>query len=264
MREELRVVLEQQLNEFHSYCRKKYCTENLAFWKEVQEYKQIPDDIILLLRAKAIYDKYIAPGAALQVNVDQPIVLMIETAINTALVTHATFEEAEASVLLLIESDILPGFLAAEHMKKNESQSQVSGGANDGGGADIKVVSNWNHSSLPTDSSLAKKLGKELTRLDFQKHIVGMDTLKIEEENRRLDEWCQLLEKDSETNKQLIRSLQKKALTLQAETEALKIRQNNLIQCLHQTKVTLQVCQQKLDLDAISSIVATQPATATQ
>jgi hypothetical protein len=54
---------------FKDYCAKMYCTENLLFYLDVENYKNLPGSDYMRRVACKIYKKYIADGAKMQVNV---------------------------------------------------------------------------------------------------------------------------------------------------------------------------------------------------
>lgn len=220
-----------ELKKFSAYCDKKYCSENLTFWIAVQEFKLIDEEVLRNLRARALFDKYIVNGAPLQINLDEPVVLAIQTAIHNTATPRNLFDSAEKSVEYLMETDVLPGYRASQKSSPKATPQDAS---------EISVVGEWNHSKLPSNSNLAKKLGKELVKLDFEKKAIGMDTLKAEEENSRLDQWCRILEKESETNKKQIHRLQKTAMQLLAETEYLKNRELILKETIERTLETIR------------------------
>lgn len=228
-----------ELKKFSDYCSKKYCSENLTFWQAVQEYKLIDEEVLRNLRARALFDKYIVSGAPLQINLDNPVVLEIAEAMKTSKTPRDLFDAAENHVLYLMKMDVFPGFMKAQA----QEQTQLAGGnkpLTKDETSEISVVGEWNHSKMPSNSNLAKKLGKELVKLDFEKTAVGMDTLKAEEENARLDQWCRILEKESETNKKQIHRLQKTAMQLLSETEYLKNREQILKDTIERTLNTIR------------------------
>jgi hypothetical protein len=54
---------------FKDYCAKMYCTENLLFYLDVENYKNLPGSDYMRRVACKVYKKYIADGAKMQVNV---------------------------------------------------------------------------------------------------------------------------------------------------------------------------------------------------
>jgi hypothetical protein len=55
------------------YCAKMYCTENLLFWLDVDNYKNLPGSDYMRRVACKIYKKYVADGAKMQVNVSYSV-----------------------------------------------------------------------------------------------------------------------------------------------------------------------------------------------
>lgn len=229
----------EKLDLFVAFCERRYCSENIHFWIALQEYKQLEEDILREMRACALYDKYVKPGSPLQVNLDGPLVEQVASRIEVKDTPANLFDEIEERVYMLMHTDSLPAFLKSEKKQAefvNKLEKQAT---------EIEIVGNWSHSQrddLRTkDSALAKKLEKELVKLDFAKHQVGMDAVKAEEENKRLAAWCTILEKESDANKQQVMRLQKTAMRLLADTESLKAREQKLLTVLRQTRHTLQL-----------------------
>lgn len=219
---------------FRAFCDQTYSSENIHFWEAVQEYQNITDAVLLPLRARAIYEKFLMPGAAFQVNVDDGILADVLPQIESESVTPQLFNDAQAYALMLMDHDTLPKFVS--HQGKAKQGNAASGASSEG----IKVVGSWNHSSAPSDSGLAKKLEKELERIDFQKAHVGLDTLRVEEENARLDAWCRLLERDCDTNKRQIAALTQTLQKLNEETTFLQHREQKLERTLEEARGSLR------------------------
>lgn len=210
---------------FAKYCSNLCCSEAVMFWEAIQDFKRIQNAVILNTRARGIYEKFIRPEAAFSVKIEQEEIKIIEELLERNEIKSSMFNSIESTVLLLMDP-LVPGYFLSIGKQINLE-------------GDIQVVGNWNHSSLPSSSNLAKKMEKELVRLDFQKVHVGMDTIKIEEENKRLDNWCNLLEQDSVTNKVHIERMEQTLEKLKNETEYLKKREVILQKSIQNARATL-------------------------
>mmetsp|Transcript_29578 Transcript_29578/g.50595 ORF Transcript_29578/g.50595 Transcript_29578/m.50595 type:complete len:232 (-) Transcript_29578:28-723(-) len=205
---------------FTEHCSRTYASENLLFWEAIQEFRQIEDDVILPIRGKAIFDKFLVYGAAMQVSLDVEIIENIKNSLNN--LDRGSYDEAESCVVTILQNHAInTGFIKSQQ--------------------DIQVVGKWNHSSLPSDSKLAKQIEKELVQMDFKKVHVGMETIKIEEDNKRMNTWCTMLEKDSENNRKQIENLKKQLEKIKNEREYLEQRELQLTNTLQQTKNTIKV-----------------------
>ena len=202
------------------------------FWEAIQEYKT-SDEVLLSMRAQTIYEKFIKSSSPFKVNLVADEIQSIEAFMKDEgrEADRCLFNVTESSVLLLMEP------LAAKYLRSlNTTETQTEQSNDD---SEIQIVGAWNHSTLPSNTSLSKKLEKELERIDFQKVHVGMETLKIEEENRHLDNWCHLLERESEVNRNQIERMQKAIVQLHTETDYLKDREEKLLRYLQNARATL-------------------------
>lgn len=108
---------------FKTYCQKKYCLENYSFWQEVQEYRSVNKEKDRLKKAFGIIDKYIGRDATNQINIDGSTCSAIEGIIEKREAPTNLFDEAEVKILLLMEMDVLPGFI--KYQKENKSSSKT-------------------------------------------------------------------------------------------------------------------------------------------
>merc|ERR1711871_189586 len=83
--------------------------ENLCFWLQVNEYKQMPQRSV----ADDIYNTYIKNGAEMQVNISHKQRSRIEAELSNHKVD--LFDEAQREIRLLIERDSLEKFKASIH-----------------------------------------------------------------------------------------------------------------------------------------------------
>ena len=208
---------------FTEHCSKTFCSENIMFWEAVQELKRLSDEFIVPLRGQEIYHKFVQPGSAMQVSLDQEIVDSLRQ--NKGQLGKDSFDDALASVVVIMENHAL----STKFIKT---------------GQDIKMVGGWNHNKLPSDSELAKLLEKELVRMDFQKVHVGMETIKLEEDTKRMDDWCKLLERDTQNNRKQVDSLQKKLASLAVEKDYLIAREKQLTETLQKANQVVKILSQ--------------------
>ncbi|OQR73652.1 regulator of G-protein signaling 7-like [Tropilaelaps mercedesae] len=98
--------------EFEIYLRKEYSHENILFWKAVQDLKKgSPSNIAQ--KVQAIFDEYLASGAACEVNLDSATMEYTMEAIKRP--TRYTFENAQQHAFTLMQTDTYPRFLRSEH-----------------------------------------------------------------------------------------------------------------------------------------------------
>ncbi|XP_022662969.1 regulator of G-protein signaling 7-like [Varroa destructor] len=98
--------------EFEIYLRKEYSHENILFWKAVQDLKKgSPSNIAQ--KVQAIFDEYLASGAACEVNLDSATMEHTMEAIKRP--TRYTFENAQQHAFTLMQTDTYPRFLRSEH-----------------------------------------------------------------------------------------------------------------------------------------------------
>lgn len=109
------------LSKFSQFCEKKLCSENLAFWQAVQEYKS-SDAEKRKTKAGVLISEYIVNGAPLQINLDCGVVKKILAAKDVT--TPNLFSEAENYVFSLMELDVYPNFLKEQERLESEKALQ--------------------------------------------------------------------------------------------------------------------------------------------
>ena len=150
-------LLEQQdsVQLFSQYCNKKMCTENLSFWQEVQQFKNSEEAERFVL-APQLISKYIKEGSEYQVNLDEPVVQQIQADIEQGNIPSDLFTQAEQSVLLLMEMDVLPGYQRWKKQLDKEANLKIAG---------FPIIETWSHKELPKNKKLARKITEERRKL---------------------------------------------------------------------------------------------------
>eukprot|EP00753_Platysulcus_tardus_P009247 PLAT1885.1.p1 GENE.PLAT1885.1~~PLAT1885.1.p1 ORF type:complete len:890 (+),score=197.41 PLAT1885.1:49-2718(+) len=94
---------------YKNYLASTYCEENILFWLEVEEFKMLPKSEFMKVQARKIYDKYVRPGALLEVNlggdVRRELIARLEAPSPTL------FKRAQAAIERLQRVDIYPRFV---------------------------------------------------------------------------------------------------------------------------------------------------------
>ncbi|KAJ1407748.1 RGS domain-containing protein [Ochromonadaceae sp. CCMP2298] len=106
----LRSILQNQqcTRYLKDFSAKTLCSENVLFWLDVDNYKNLPGSDYMRRVACKIYKKYVADGAKMQINISFPAK---EAIFDSLLSTdRQLFRKAQQEVLALMESDTLPKF----------------------------------------------------------------------------------------------------------------------------------------------------------
>jgi hypothetical protein len=90
--------------------------ENVDFWMASRRFRnQITRSRQILMQdARALYDMYISPNAAKQVNLMGTIQTTLQQAVQYGCITKLTFEEAEQEILRLMDMDSFARFRLSE------------------------------------------------------------------------------------------------------------------------------------------------------
>jgi regulator of G-protein signaling len=100
-------VFEEWLKEDHSY-------ENLMFWREVEEFKELPPDQ-LPGAAAAIQTKYFELGSEYEINLDHHQKINLKEKCNNP--TPDMFDEIQISIFLLMRLDSYPKFMESDKFR---------------------------------------------------------------------------------------------------------------------------------------------------
>lgn len=230
MKEKLEEVFgdEEQLEIFKEYSKKRMCCEHVDFWIDCEKFKDITDSVVLKLRAKELFDNYVDEGSPQQLNVDAPIVKAVRERLNEP--TTDLFNDAQAYITSLMVTSVLPGFLATKEYRAFEEGRAVKAQG-------IQIKEGWKHKGA--DSQLVKRMQKEAEKLESEKELGGIEHLKVQEQNERLDKHCKMLENDQAEAKRKIQVLEKQYQDLLKDKERLRQRQHDLRKHLEQTKTIL-------------------------
>ena len=103
------------LNFFKRFCMDEMSVENLLFWLECEEYREIKAPEYRAFSARKIHRKYIADNA--------PTMLGIEDRLRKAIVVSSApgpdlFAEAQAATVIAMKLDIFPRFLESVHYRE--------------------------------------------------------------------------------------------------------------------------------------------------
>ncbi|XP_076366720.1 regulator of G-protein signaling 7-like isoform X2 [Tachypleus tridentatus] len=107
--------------EFEKYLRKEYSHENMCFWKIVQSLKR-GSQAAVTNRINKIYEKYLAPGAPCEVNLDSKTLEVTYNLMKSP--SRYTFDAAQEHVFLLMKKDTYRRFLKSDHYRNLLSNTQ--------------------------------------------------------------------------------------------------------------------------------------------
>eukprot|EP00966_Prymnesium_polylepis_P044009 1020119-Prymnesium_polylepis.1 len=99
------------LNYFKKYCMEEMSMENLLFWLEVQDFKQIEAPAYSGFMARKIYNKYVKAGASQQLSVEGSLRLSIQEKFDPKVINPKVFDEIQEACVLSMNLDIHPRFV---------------------------------------------------------------------------------------------------------------------------------------------------------
>uniref|UniRef100_T1IIJ8 RGS domain-containing protein n=1 Tax=Strigamia maritima TaxID=126957 RepID=T1IIJ8_STRMM len=103
------------LHRFENYLRTEYSSENIRFWKAVEDLR-LGSQAWIEKKVKDIFEEFLAPGASNQVNLDSKTVENTQKAMNKP--NRYTFDSAQKHVFALMNKDSYPRFLRSEAYKQ--------------------------------------------------------------------------------------------------------------------------------------------------
>jgi hypothetical protein len=116
--------------DFFAFLAKEWSTENLLFWKEVNEFKTLADPEERAKRAQFIYETYITENGIYQVNIPDVIRSKVRATVQQIGVEGAApdvFDKAQAEIFHLMSTDSFYRFNKTEDSVLESSQvSEVS------------------------------------------------------------------------------------------------------------------------------------------
>lgn len=100
---------------FEEWLRQDHSFENLLFWKDVEDFKELPGDR-LAGAAAAIQKKYFELGSDYEINLDhhQKLALKEKLLVPTA----DMFDEIQISIFLLMRLDSYPKFIESDMFRE--------------------------------------------------------------------------------------------------------------------------------------------------
>ncbi|XP_032883907.1 regulator of G-protein signaling 4-like [Amblyraja radiata] len=110
---------------FAEFLRSEYSEENIRFWLECEEFKSCKPSAKLALKAKKVFDEYIAVDAPKEVNLESHIREKTKKSIVDP--TSSCFNEAQSKIYILMEKDSYPRFLKSKIYLDLLSQTHARG-----------------------------------------------------------------------------------------------------------------------------------------
>lgn len=89
----------------------------MLFWEDIEQYKRLKDPEALRSFAKDIYQKYLVPGAELEININSELRNEINSRFGNP--THTLFIPAQESVVTLMRNHCWSGFVTQSQEFKN-------------------------------------------------------------------------------------------------------------------------------------------------
>lgn len=100
------------LETFTRFLKTEFSEENIEFWKACEDFKKSRDPQQIILKAKAIYEKFIQSDAPQEVNLDFHTKELITKSITQP--TLHSFDAAQSRVYQLMEQDSYTRFLKSD------------------------------------------------------------------------------------------------------------------------------------------------------
>ncbi|XP_061221119.1 regulator of G-protein signaling 1 [Neopsephotus bourkii] len=108
---------------FRDFLKSEFSEENIEFWLACEDYKKTKSDH-LHSKAERIYEEFVQSDAIKQINIDYQ--MREATAKRAQDPTHASFDEAQKMVYILMERDSYPRFLKSKTYQNLLNQLQTS------------------------------------------------------------------------------------------------------------------------------------------
>ncbi|NP_001085790.1 regulator of G-protein signaling 18 L homeolog [Xenopus laevis] len=105
---------------FKKFLKMEFSDENLEFWLECEEYKQIKTNKLMNDKAKSLHEKYIQMDSPREVNLDFTTKEITKKSIEHP--AQTSFDLAQTKIYTLMEKDSYPRFL-----KSNIYSDMLSG-----------------------------------------------------------------------------------------------------------------------------------------
>jgi hypothetical protein len=101
---------------FYDWSVANLCSENLAFYQDVEKFRKMDDEAAIQKEANRIYLKYIKDNSYSQINLDADTKKEITGAVTNK-VSQIMFDSARIMVLELIKYDLLVKFLDSDEYR---------------------------------------------------------------------------------------------------------------------------------------------------
>jgi len=102
---------EQELLEFREFLRSQFCSENLSFWRDAEEFKSIGDAQERSKKAKAMWEKYCSPESRYELNIPDSLKRDLHQKLENQNFESSVFQTAQQAVFDLMAEQSYPLFL---------------------------------------------------------------------------------------------------------------------------------------------------------
>jgi len=102
---------DQELLEFRKFLCRQYCSENLTFWLEAEEFKSITDDPIRKSKARLMWENYFSSTSSHEVNIPDSVKKQLQERVQNQNVDSSLFQQAQCAVFELMVEQCYPQFL---------------------------------------------------------------------------------------------------------------------------------------------------------
>eukprot|EP00158_Paraphelidium_tribonemae_P009627 Partr_v1_DN28912_c1_g1_i2_m26115 putative PDZ and LIM domain len=153
------------------FCIEGFCVEKLFFWMDVEQFRQAVEKQpeLSMEFVHQMHEKYIRPGAELEIVLHPKISANIERQIQKSTVSHSIFDAAQHAIFEDLEHSVLPRFLESSHGYRYLEKIMIQRIREQNG----ESVSNLLPSSMPSVEDLRNPMHLlALAIVDFEKRYV--------------------------------------------------------------------------------------------
>jgi hypothetical protein len=95
------LLTEKGYNVFKAFLDSEFAGENLAFWKEVEFFRELPEEQ-LLVSGREIFNKYIAEGSDYELNITAPLRIKLTELFQSEKphITKKTFDLTQSNCII--------------------------------------------------------------------------------------------------------------------------------------------------------------------
>ncbi|PRP87959.1 hypothetical protein PROFUN_02696 [Planoprotostelium fungivorum] len=104
---------------YREYLHDLHSSENLSFWMEVENYKNLPQEELEVV-GREIYDKYISKDSPYEINIDSKMRKQVVASVAVGY-TQNIFTPIQNAIWKSMELDTFPKFLQSPAYKKLQS-----------------------------------------------------------------------------------------------------------------------------------------------